>query len=73
MKITRRYIERNRGVDRPSQADYNSAHYFLIQVNKSTILTPEEKMELRRDALHGKLDEAEARMRDYITERIGLV
>ena len=73
MKINRRYIERNRGVDRPSHSDYNEAHYFLIQVNKSTILTQEEKAELRHDALHGKLDEARKRMGDYVYERIGLV
>ena len=69
MRGQREYIQRP---ERPSQADYNRAHWFLIQVQKSTILTVEEKTALRYDALHGKLDEARRKMEECIARRIGL-
>lgn len=70
MRITRQYIDRRK--ERPSQEDYNRAHWFLYLVQKSTILSVKEKDELRRDALHGKLAEARQNYEDIVTGRTGL-
>ena len=70
MRITRQYIDRRK--ERPSHADYNAAHWFLMLVQRSTILTVEEKAELRHDALHGKLAEAREKMEQCVAGRSGL-
>lgn len=59
--------------ERPSHEGYNRAHWFLLQVKGSTILTAKEKAELRHDALHGLLPEARRRMEDIVRERTGIV
>ena len=66
MRGQREYIQRP---ERPSQADYNRAHWFLTMINRATFLTVEEKAELRREALHGKLDEARQKMEECATGR----
>lgn len=70
MRITRQYIDRRK--ERPSHADYNAAHWFLNMVQRSTVLTAEEKAELRHDALHGKLAEARQRMEECVRGRMGI-
>lgn len=72
MRGLKQYIQRPERPERPSSEDYNKAHWFLTMVQKSTILTVEEKAQLRHDALHGKLDEARGKMEECIARRIGL-
>ena len=66
MRINQKYIQRSTDPNRPSLEDYNAAHWFLVQVKQSTILSVAEKNELRYKALHGGLQEAREIYEDIV-------